>query len=235
MLGLAIQLIKSRKIKRKLKKMNTSINTINIGKDVEIGSNCIISKRVILGDNVKIKDFTYLNSSKYWITIESNTKIGKFCSIAPGVFIGAGNHDYSFVTTHPILFDPYYDKVTGLDEKKRKVTGLKDKDAETIIGNDVWIGQNAIIKRGIKIEDGAVIAGGSVVVKDVPAYSIVGGNPAHVIKYRLSEEKRQILLKNKDKIWWNNTIDEIATDINNMYDLEKYAENIDKRVKNDDL
>ncbi len=234
MLGTIIQLVKSRKIKRKLKKKNTSINTVNIGNDVEIGSNCIISKRVILGDNVKIKDFTYLNSSKYWITIESNTKIGKFCSIGPGVFVGAGNHDYSFVTTHPILFDSYYDKVTGLNGSKRKATGLKDKDAETIIGNDVWIGQNTIIKRGIKIEDGAVIAGGSVVVKDVPAYSIVGGNPARVIKYRLSEEKRQILLKNKDKMWWNSTIDEIVTDISNMYDLEKYAENLEKGGKNND-
>ena len=98
----------------------------------------------------------------------------------------------------------------------------------------MWIGQNTIIKRGIKIEDGAVIAGGSVVVKDVPAYSIVGGNPARVIKYRLSEEKRQILLKNKDKMWWNSTIDEIVTDISNMYDLEKYAENLEKGGKNND-
>lgn len=216
----------SKYLKLNLKRHNTILNSINVGKNVQIGNNCIISKRVILGDNVSIDNFTYLNSSKYWITIESNVKIGKFCSVAPGVFIGAGNHDYNFVTTHPILFDSYYDDVTNLDSVKRKANGLKDKDCITIIGNDVWIGQNAILKRGISVGNGSVIAGGSVVVKDVPPFAIVGGNPAKIIKFRMSKERIEKVLENDEKVWWNKSITEIASEIENMYDIERYVDTL---------
>lgn len=216
----------SKYLKLNLKRHNTILNSINIGKNVHIGNNCIISKRVILGDNVSIDNFTYLNSSKYWITIESNVKIGKFCSVAPGVFIGAGNHDYNFVTTHPILFDSYYDDVTNLNSEKRKANGLKDKDCATVIGNDVWIGQNAILKRGIRVGNGAVIAGGSVVVKDVPPFAIVGGNPAKIIKFRMSKERIEKVLENGEKMWWNKSITEIVSEIENMYDIERYVDTL---------
>lgn len=212
-------------LKIRLYKKNTILKSICIGKNVEIANNCRISKRVILEDNVSIDQFTYMNASKYWITVESNVKIGKFCSIGPGVFIGAGNHDYSFVTTHPILFNSIYDKFTGFSNETRKANGLKDKDLSTIIGNDVWIGQAAIIKRGICIGDGAVIAAGAVVVKDVPSYSIVGGNPAKVIKYRLDKSRIEKIKRNEENIWWNKSILDIKN-IKFIYDIEKYVDTL---------
>ena len=134
-------------LRKKYNKNNSIVKTINIENDLIIGSYCNISKRVVIANNVEIGDFTYLNASKYWITIESNTSIGKYCSIGPGVHIGAGNHDYTFVTTHPILFDKYYEKKLNKFDFQN-ANGLVDIDRKTIIGNDVWIGLNAIIKRG---------------------------------------------------------------------------------------
>ncbi len=211
-------------IKNKYKRIGTKIKTCCLGKNLMIGEKCVVSKNVILGDSVCIGDFTYLNSSKYWITIESNVKIGKFCSIAPGVFIGAGNHDYTFVTTHPILFDRVIEKKLNLNKHIQKVEGLKDKDIITEIGNDVWIGLNSCIKRGVKIGNGAVIASGSIVVKDVPDYAIVGGNPAKVIKYRTTNKNIDFLKNNYNNAWWNWKIDELIKNIDYMYDFDKYVQ-----------
>ena len=221
-MGILKKIIKVGIKKKNYKKFGTIINSINIADNVKIGNNCLIAKRVILNENVEIGDFTYLNASKYWITIESNVKIGKFCSIAPGVHIGAGNHNYKYVTTHPILFDKYYEKKLNMKPNTQKADGLKDKNDITIIGNDVWIGLNAIIKRGIKIGNGAIIAGGAVVIKDVPEYSIVGGNPAKVIKYRTTEENINYLKENDSKAWWNWEEDDIIKNIDNLYDFDKY-------------
>lgn len=208
--------------KTKYKKLGTVLRTINISKNASIGHNCIVGKRVIIEDNVEVGNFTYFNSNKYWITIESNVKIGSFCSIAPGVHVGAGNHEYKYVTTHPILFDKYYEKKINIPKNLRQVEGLKDKEKETLIGNDVWIGLNSIIKRGIKIGNGAVIAAGSVVVKDVPEYAIVGGNPARIIKYRTSEENIEFLKENEDIMFWNWKKDDLVNHINKLYDFEQY-------------
>jgi len=164
----------------------------------------------------------------YWITVESNVKIGSFCSIAPGVHIGAGNHEYRYVTTHPILFDKYYEQKLNMPANIQKVNGLKDKDTKTYIGNDVWIGIDAIIKRGVKIGNGAIIAAGSVVVKDVPEYAIVGGNPAQIIKFRTTEENIKYLIENEDKMWWNWEEDKLIKNIDKLYDFEEYIKYLKK-------
>lgn len=223
-------LIEFRKKKNRYKKIGTDIKTINISKNVSIGQHCIIGKRVILEDNVEVGNFTYFNSNKYWITVESNVKIGSFCSIAPGVHIGAGNHEYKYVTTHPILFNKYYEKELNIPEGVQQVHGLKDKDSITLIGNDVWIGLNAIIKRGIKIGNGAIIAAGSVVVKDVPEYAIVGGNPAQIIKYRTSEENIEFLKENENLMFWNWEKNSLVSNFNKLYDFDEYI-NILKEIK----
>lgn len=217
-----IEYLKTFNIQKKSRKNNTFIKTHNIGDDFKIGHNCLISKRVMISNNVSIGNFTYLNSSKYWITIESKVKIGSFCSIAPGVHIGAGNHDYNLVTTHPILFNKYYLKYLEKDIQRKD--GLVDRDLETIIGNDVWIGFNAIIKRGIKIGNGAVIAAGSVVVKDVPDYAIVGGNPAKVIKYRTSEENINIIKQNENKMFWHWNKEKLLNNFDKLYSFDDYID-----------
>lgn len=109
-------------------------------------------------------------------SIEPGTKIGKFCSLAPGVRIGGLNHPKNFLTTHPILYNNIYEFNTNYSIKSKPV----------FIDDDVWIGFNSIILGGVKIEKGAIIGAGSVVTKDVKAYSIVAGNPARVIGYRFN-------------------------------------------------
>lgn len=223
MVSVIKKIINVNKMKKKYKKVGTIINSINIANSVKIGENCLINKRVILEENVQVGDFTYFNSSKYWITIESNVKIGKYCSIAPGVHIGAGNHEYNYVSTHPILFDKYYEDKLNMPANTQKANGLKDKEVQTIIGNDVWIGIGAIIKRGVKIGNGAIIAAGSIVVKDVPDYAIVGGNPAKIIRYRTTEENIKFFEENEDKMWWNWDKKDVINNMNKLYDFDEYV------------
>lgn len=120
--------------------------------------------------------------------------IGNYCSIGSGaVFMMAGNqgHNKEWVSTFPFYFQANIFK-----EAKNGFL----KTGNTTIGNDVWIGSEAMIMSGITIGDGAVIAARAVVVKDVPAYSIVGGNPAVEIKSRFSKLQIEQLLTLK---WWN--------------------------------
>lgn len=93
------------------------------------------------------------------------------------------------------------------------------KIKKVTIGNDVWIGTNVTILPGVNIENGAIIAAGAVVNKDVPAYSIVGGVPAKVIKYRFPQDVINVLLKEE---WWTWSDDEIKTHIPKMYEENKW-------------
>lgn len=120
-------------------------------------------------------------------------KIGSFCSIATNIqiFLG-GNHRSDWITTTP--FPISYN------------IGHPSSNGDVIIGNDVWIGANATIMSGVTIGDGAVIANNSHVVKNVDPYTIVGGNPAKLIRKRFDDETIEKLLKLK---WWDFDIDEI--------------------------
>lgn len=122
-----------------------------------------------------------------------NSKIGAFCSLGNNIMIGGAKHPADWVSTSPVFYK-------GRDSIKTKfATFERNEDKQTIIGNDVWIGNNVIILQGVKIEDGAIIGTGAIVTKDVPAYAIVVGNPAHIIKMRFDEEMIEDLLKTK---WW---------------------------------
>lgn len=111
-------------------------------------------------------------------------RIGNYCSIAPDVtFILSADHNYHYISTYPF-------KVKCLGEKAEA-----NSKGDIIIDDDVWIGYRAIILSGVHIGQGAVIAAGAVVTKDVPPYAIVGGNPARVIKYRFDENMTRKLLR----------------------------------------
>lgn len=122
-------------------------------------------------------------------------EVGNFCSIGDNVkaYLG-GNHRIDWVTTFPFGHRNHhpFNKFNGMGHPTTK--------GDIIIGNDVWIGANAVIMSGVTIGDGAVVANNSHVVKDVESYSLVGGNPAKFIKYRFSEKQRERLLKIK---WWD--------------------------------
>lgn len=121
--------------------------------------------------------------------------IGKYCSISYGITIGPPEHDYKKVTTHPFIYDKFYETIA--EDSLLENTKLSE---EVIIGNDVWIGANVTILRGVTIGHGAVIGANALVNKDVPPYAIVAGNPAKVIKYRFSADTIEKLL---DISWWN--------------------------------
>jgi acetyltransferase-like isoleucine patch superfamily enzyme len=122
-------------------------------------------------------------------SIVSNAIIGKYCSIAPHVAIGPGEHPVDCISTHPVIW--------SMAEGK-EVT--EDWSRGTVIGNDVWIEQNAIVRSGVKIGDGAVVAAGAVVVKDVGPYEVVGGVPARQIRMRFSDDIVQRFIEMR---WWD--------------------------------
>ena len=119
--------------------------------------------------------------------------IGSFCSFADNItiFLG-GNHRTDWVTTYP-FGHIHQDKFPHHGEGHPATKG------GVVIGNDVWVGSGATIMSGVTIGDGAVIGANSMVVKDVPPYAIVGGNPAKVLKYRFTEDQIERLLQSP---WW---------------------------------
>lgn len=122
-----------------------------------------------------------------------NCTIGAFCSIADGVIIGGANHPYLWGSTSPTFYQ-------GRDSVKKKFSNYcRPEDQMTLIGNDVWIGDRAIIKAGVVIADGAVVGMGSIVTKNIGPYEIWAGNPAKLIKKRFSDE---LISKYVESKWW---------------------------------
>lgn len=174
----------------------------------EFKTSCFI-KNIVKAPNIHIGDYTYYDDSNDPTGFEKNNVlfnypefgdqliIGKFCQIASGTrfIMGPANHRITSVTTYPFnVFGGDWSQVTPPH------MGQLPHKGDIIIGNDVWIGRKSIIMPGVKIGDGAIIASYSVVTKDVPAYGVVGGNPAKLIKKRFDDELINILLKIK---WWD--------------------------------
>lgn len=120
---------------------------------------------------------SYANNSM----IRSYVQVGRYCSIGRNVTLGLGHHDYTNVSTNPFF------QMTGFGSNPIKMASDSPK-RRVIVGNDVWIGDKAMIVSGVKIGDGAVIAAGAIVTKDVPPYAIVAGVPAKIIKMRFSDK-----------------------------------------------
>jgi acetyltransferase-like isoleucine patch superfamily enzyme len=128
-----------------------------------------------------------------------NVKIGRYCSIAANVNISPSQHPVNWLSISDRQHNSAYldfNRFGGNDVAVKRF--VDDKRAE--IGNDVWVGINAVIMGGVKIGDGAIVAAGAVVTKDVPPYAVVGGVPAKVIKYRFDEDTIKELLALK---WWD--------------------------------
>lgn len=147
-----------------------------------------------------IGEYTYGYPAVYDWNEGTTLKIGRFCSIAKGVriFLGGG-HRTDWVTTFPFM---------EFFQQAKNFTGHPISRGDVVIGNDVWIGAHATILSGVTIGDGAVIGAGSVVAKSVPAYAVVVGNPARIVKYRFSPEQIDKLIKIR---WWNWPIIKIMT------------------------
>lgn len=139
--------------------------------------------------------FSYANNWLPW-----DTKIGRYCSIAPRVEVMTAQHPIERFTTSPIT---YLSRWPGYAQREFQteweIEPFQEMPPAPVIGNDVWIGQDVLIKGGITIGDGACIASRAVVSKDVPPYAIMGGVPARVIRYRFTEAQRERMLALK---WW---------------------------------
>lgn len=186
--------------------------------------NIIRNKNIIVGDYTYYDDFNNpehfeKNVLYHFDFIGDKLVIGNFCAIASGVkfIMNGANHNLSSFSTYPFgIFR------NGWEAGLESVKDLPYK-GDTIIGNDVWIGYEATIMPGVKIGDGAIVATKSVVTKDVEPYTIVGGNPAKVIRKRFNDDVIQLLLKIK---WWYWEAEKITENINILcsQDIEKLKE-----------
>lgn len=153
-------------------------------------------------------------------------RIGRFTSISNFVRCNLGVHPYKYpyVSTSPMFFSLL--KQTGKTFAKKQL--FDELKPPIIIGNDCWIGQNVFIAGGVKINDGAVVYAGSVIVKDVPPYAIVGGVPAKVLGYRYEPEIIQLLLDFK---WWNKPIEWLKDNYEYFSNLDSFINLITSEKK----
>ncbi len=175
-----------RKIKRILKKdkrfTGCQIDMPSRVDDGAILKGCKIARDCDIRSGVEILEHSYINCGSNVMS----GKIGKYCSIGYNVDIGMFEHPITMVSTSKEIYENTGD--------------WKEIFDPPIIGNDVWIGSKVTILQGVKVGNGAIIAAGAVVTKDVPAYAIVGGVPARVIKYRFDKDIRDKLEETK---WWD--------------------------------
>ena len=167
-------------------------------------------KPTITNPNIIVGEFSYYAGQDFEKQVTHHYEfngdkliIGKFCQIAAGVefVMNGANHQMNCASTFPFyIFE-------GWNEEAPKISDLPLK-GDTVIGNDVWLGQNAVILPGVHISDGAIIGLNSVVASDVEAYTIVAGNPARVIRKRFDDELIGLLLELK---WWDKTLDKIQS------------------------
>lgn len=191
----------------------------------------IYVKPTIQNPNITVGDFTYIADSEFESHVtnfypwsKDKLIIGKFCQIATGVefIMNDANHQMSAVSTFPFY------TLDGWDMEAPSASDMPFK-GNTVIGNDVWIGQNAVILPGVNIGDGAIIGANSVVGSNIAPYTIVAGNPAKVIRKRFDEELIDLMLRFK---WWDKSVTEIneLIPILTCSDLEKVREELKAKL-----
>ena len=188
--------------------MNNRFPDPNVLFPNQYGTSCFL-KNESTAPNISVGDYTYYDDSEdptaferknvlfNWPEFGDKLIIGKFCALASGVrfIMGSANHRLCSVSTYPFsVFGGAWEENTPPHLSQLPFKG------DTVVGNDVWIGREAVIMPGIKIGDGAIVAAYSVVTRDVAPYTLVGGNPARLIRHRFDEELTAMLLKLR---WWD--------------------------------
>ncbi len=179
----------------------------------------VFLKKIIKNPQIIVGDYTYYDDPQDIYNFEKNVLylfefidekliIGKFCQLATVVrfIMNGSNHHMSGISTYPF-------KVMGKSWQNAPMD--PPFKGNTVIGNDVWIGNSATIMQGIKIGDGAIIGTNSLVTKDVKPYTIVGGNPAREIRQRFDDQTIEFLLELK---WWDWTIEKITANLTAICD-----------------
>lgn len=191
---------------------------VKISQGCRFESPCRITGAVNCKSHIEIGAFTKFDGEVGDGRIR-NVKIGRYCSVAKHVDIGVPQHPVNWLSISPRQYFPDFQIWTKAYGKEVSRIPFGGESKITEIGNDVWIGDRVLIMGGVKIGDGAIIAAGAVVTKDVPPYAVVGGVPAKVIKYRFNAETIKKLL---DIQWWK-------------YDLANFGEvnwsNVDESIE----
>ncbi|MBN9458524.1 MAG: CatB-related O-acetyltransferase [Bosea sp.] len=175
-------------INSRLKSMplGRSIKSDEIMSDAFCGKNIEVMKGSIVSNDSSIGDYTYIGYN----CLVSNSTIGRYCSVANNVSIGPGEHALDAVSTNSIFMDDAYRALTA---------------SPCSIGHDVWIGANSVIRRGVKVGNGAVVGANSFVNEDVPDFAIVAGTPARVIKFRFDGVIQDAI---RQSCWWDQDFDQ---------------------------
>lgn len=189
-------------------------------------------KPTVTRPNIIVGEFTYFSDEDFESHVTHHYDfngdkliIGKFCQIAAGVnfIMNGANHQMNAVSTFPFyIFNGWQQEAPPMSEMPLK--------GDTVVGNDVWIGQNATILPGVRIGDGAIIGANSTVGSDVEPYTIVAGNPARVIRKRFDDELIEVLEEVK---WWDLPADEIneLIPVLSCSDLEKVKRKLRELTK----
>ena len=188
-------------------------------------SNTLLGKCSFEGKNALGRCTYFSNSSLGYASYIGNNgefsgcKIGRFTSIGSNVRVVSANHPVgSFVSSHPAFYsDKYFLSYVSEGKFKEHLTTSNGYECE--IGNDVWIGDNTLIKGGITIGDGAVIGMGSIVTKDVPPYTVVAGVPAKTIRKKFDDVTVDNLLKIR---WWERPINWIEDHAEDFSDVQQF-------------
>lgn len=181
-------------------------------KGCRLGAYSAIGERTVLRE-VTVGDFSYFERHAEAIY----ASVGKFCSIAANTRINALEHPLDRVTTHKVSYRPNeYFRFLGVDQGFR----ARRQGRAVTIGNDVWIGHGAVVMPGLSVGNGAVIGANAVVTRDVPAYAIVAGSPARVLRPRFAPEVAERLAS---LAWWNWTIERLFEAVPDMQALSAEA------------
>ena len=237
---------------------NTIDNTVQLLK-ADVSSSAMLYKNVriirsTIGDKSSIGDYTTVRDTKVgkycqiqrycdllrvnignYTIVERNAvlhdvSIGSFCELSWYVGMGGDNHNYKLPSIHHWYWQTYFDFEHDENSVGKKNFFTKLNSEECVIGNDVWVGSGVTVNRRVHVGNGAILASGCVVTKDVPDYAIVGGAPAKIIKYRFDEDT----IKRLQKIAWWDWPDEILRENRCLFEVEVCEETLQsmERIKN---
>lgn len=227
-----------RKIFVKIKRLIEKRKLAQLGVRLKRGSNFIgtsFEGNNYIGNNTcisfsEVGRYSYIGNNSSF----DCTKIGRFCSIGDEVKVIAAQHPSSvFVSTSPVFYDKSSSigSFTGGEQLFPDYRFVPGSNYKVIIEDDVWVGSSSLIIGGVKIGRGAIVAASTVVTKDVEPFSIVGGVPAKLIKYRFEKEQIGAIIQSE---WWNQSDDWLKSHLEEMIDIETFCKRNDSKIKKTD-